>query len=126
MQKIVTIVLLFVYLTLSVGLNILVHTCGGESEAILATARVEDPCGCDDDMSADKCCTTEITTIQLSNEQKASVTTIDQQLVVCGEAPVCTVVVDHSDGSEFSSVFLSSFSPPPAYDRCIVNSVFLI
>lgn len=126
MQKILTIALLFVYLTLSVGLNILVHTCGGESETLLATTRVEDPCGCNDDMSSDKCCTTEITTIQLSNEQKASVTTIDQRLAVCGDVPVCTVIVDHSLDSEFSSVFLSSFSPPPTYDRNIVNSVFLI
>lgn len=127
MKNILTILFLILYTTFSVGLNIVVHTCGGESEATLATTTYEDPCGCNDESSADKCCTTVITTIQLDDTQKSSIAPNIEQLValdaVSMEAPFSQSTLD----SKFETHFLSSFSPPPPNnDLCIGNSVFRI
>ena len=126
MQKLFIIVLLFVYVVLSVGLNIIVHTCGDESETLLATTKVEDPCGCGDEMTDIRCCTTEVTTVKLNDDQKTSIAAIDQQLTLCPLSPVCTSLFIHHDETDFSSLILATFSPPPNNDLCVVNSVFLI
>ncbi|MCK9409285.1 MAG: hypothetical protein WCX28_03270 [Bacteriovoracaceae bacterium] len=126
MQKIITILLVFVYLTLSAGLNIIVHTCGGESEMMLATTNVEDPCGCGDEMAADQCCTTEVTTVKLADDQKTNIITIDQQLSVCAVVLPCESMNTQSDEPNVSTLYHLFFSPPPKNDLCIVNSVFLI
>jgi hypothetical protein len=126
MQKFLTIVLLFVYLTLSVGLNIIVHTCGGDSETILAATTIEDPCGCDDGMSADKCCTTEVTTVKLNDEQKLCMTTIDEQLTSKTVAYHTPSALEPSGPADRTPIILTSYSPSPPNDLHIVNSVFRI
>lgn len=126
MQKIFTISLMFVYLTLSVGLNIIVHTCGGDSETILAASTVEDPCGCGDMMPEDRCCTTEVTTVKLNDDQKTVISTIEQQLSVeTISYPVISAERPAADTKQ-TTIFISSFSPPPHTDLTIINSVFLI
>ena len=126
MKKFLTISFLSLYAIFSIGLNIVVHTCGGESEALLATTKVEDPCGCADEMTTDKCCTTVWTTVQLDDTQKASITTINEQLVVLDILPSNTTRTQLLHDSGFTSHFLSSFSPPTADNLHILNSVFLI
>ncbi|MFA6470259.1 MAG: hypothetical protein WCW35_15285 [Bacteroidota bacterium] len=126
MIKLRIILFLPLYVILSVGPNILVHTCGGESEAMVATTTTEDPCGCTDEMSADRCCTTEITTIKIDDAQQASIAAGAQPLTVLEIVPVdqtMRLLLPHSD---FTQLFLTSFSPPPLTDRTVRNSVFLI
>lgn len=125
MKRTFTIVLLLVYVTLSVGLNIMVHTCGGESDTILATTKVEDPCGCNDMSAADKCCTTEVTTVKLDSDQKANFSSVEQQLIICTIAPVCSAIVRPAE-PELASRILTFVSPPPSSDLCIDNSILRI
>ena len=126
MQKIFIISLMFVYLTLSVGLNIVVHTCGGDSETMLAASTVEDPCGCGDMMPDDRCCTTEVTTVKLIDDQKTVVSTIEQQLSVDTITYPALTTQRPIPGAELTTIFISSFSPPPHTDLTIINSVFRI
>lgn len=126
MKNILTIMLLMLYATFSIGLNIAVHTCGGESEALLATTKIEDPCGCADETPANKCCSTVITTVQLDDTQKASISSIVDQLIVVDARPTDASFIQKHHDSGFAFHYLSSFSPPPKCDLCIVNSVFLI
>jgi hypothetical protein len=126
MKKTFTIALLLVYVTLSVGLNIMVHTCGGESDTLLATTNVEDPCGCNDMAAADKCCTTEVTTVKLDADQKANITSVEQQLSLCMTAPVCAAAVVRPAEPELASRILTFDSPPPSSDLCIDNSILRI
>ncbi len=126
MKKILTISFLLLYVTLSAGVNILIHTCGGESTALIATGTTEDPCGCNDENSADKCCTTVLKTIQLDDTQKTSVCTACEPLTMHEALPYIA-------GNEYSvndpllfSQCVTSFSPPPLDDLCIAHSVFRI
>jgi len=125
-KKILTISLAALYLTLTIGLNIVVHTCGGVSETTVATAAFEDPCGCGDEAPEDKCCTTELTTVHLDDEQQARTATFVQPLTVSDVAMPAAWAAPMYDGSTFSALLPSEFSPPPNNDLCIANSVFRI
>lgn len=126
MKKTFTIVLLLLYLTLNVGLTILVHTCAGESEALLVTSEVKDPCACSDEMSMDDmCCATELKTVKLDDSQQITSSAPVEKLVVVDllvdaqtSATITTVT-----GFAFRTI---PFSPPPNKDYQIFNSVFLI
>ncbi len=118
--------MLIVYTVLTAGVTIIVHTCGGESETIMATATVEDPCGCDDEASMDKCCTTEIHTSKLDDAQKISAASIVETLTFLGyvQSPLFSLALNNDQEQTFQ---VTPFvSPPPNTDRQIVNSVFLI
>lgn len=126
MQKITTILLVFVYLTMSVGLNIIVHTCGGDSETILAASTVEDPCGCGDMLPEDRCCTTEVVTVKLNDDQKTVVSNLALQYSVETIMYPSPAPERQPADTEAAPIFLASFSPPPGADLTIINSVFLI
>lgn len=126
MKKLIIISLLTVYVALSAGVNIFVHTCGGESTALLATSKVEDPCGCDDDAEAEKCCTSELTTVQLDAAQKVSSGMVCQPLTVTGSIPNNAWIILTSDEQTLFNRQFTSFSPPPKDDLCVVHSVFRI
>ena len=125
MKKLLIISLLTVYVALSAGMNIFVHTCGGESTALLATSKVEDPCGCDDESEADKCCTSELTTVQLDAAQKVSTGMVCHPLTVTGIVPNIAGIVQTADERSLFNRQFTSFSPPPD-DLCVVHSVFRI
>lgn len=121
--------MLFVYTVLTAGMTIIVHTCGGASETIIAIASIEDPCGCADEMTPnamDKCCTTEVKTAKLDDAQKVSVATIIEKLIVTGQnqAPLFTSRLNNDSNQKY--LFIPYFSPPPNNDIYIQNSVFLI
>ena len=124
MKKLLIISLLTVYVALSAGVNIFVHTCGGESTALLATSKVEDPCGCDDGSEADKCCTSEITTVQIDAAQKISAGMVCQPLSVIGIVPHIAGIIQTADERSLFNRQFTSFSPPPKDDLCVVHSVF--
>lgn len=129
MKKTFSIVMLLVYTVLTAGMTIIVHTCGGESETIIAIASIEDPCGCADEITPnamDKCCTAEIKTAKLDDAQKVSVATIIEKLIVTGQiqVPLFTSQLNSDSNQKFQ--FKPYFSPPPNIDIHTQNSVFLI
>lgn len=126
MQKIISIALLVVYITLSVGLNIIVHTCGEETDAILATSTIEDPCGCGDESPADRCCTTEVTTVQLDDAQKVPSASVTEEITVLSELSVHTTPLTVPEYIIASHRFPASFALPPPDDLTILHSVLLI
>ncbi len=131
-KKIFTISFLIVYLALSVGVNILIHTCSGESTATVATSKAVDPCICNDGTPssqvnlsmADMCCTTELKTVHLDEAQTAAPANVEQNLIAVGTIP--TIEVSTFDIRHSSFVIYSDTSPPPKMDLHISNSVFLI
>lgn len=127
MKKAFTILFMALYLVLNVGLNVMVHTCGGESEALLATTAIEDPCGCADDMSsADMCCSTEIKTIKLDDSQKIAAAQPVEQLIANDLFFVESPSVELFQDSSYCLIAFISFSPPPNKDYQVSNSSFLI
>lgn len=127
MKKAFTITFLLLYAVMNIGVSVLIHTCGGESEALLVTSKVKDPCACGDEMSVDDmCCTTEIKTVKLDDSQKTAVEFTTEKLiavdVVCNETESCNLFQD----SGFRIQALIPISPPPNKDYQVTNSVFLI
>lgn len=106
-------------------MNILIHTCGGESEAMLATTKAEDPCACGDEMYVDDiCCKTELKTVKIDDVQTAVSIHVEQNLTLIGIVPVqeiSTFNIHH-----LSFVIAVDTSPPSNKDFQIANSVFLI
>ena len=120
--------MLFVYTVLTAGMTIIIHTCGEESETMIATAVVEDPCGCDDLAASqimDKCCTTEVKNTKIDDAQKVSIASIIEKLTDIKQiqTPIVTLV---NNDSQTNFLFTPTVSPPPNTDLNIVNSVFLI
>lgn len=116
---------LCVYVTLSFGLNILIHTCGGESEALLVTTEATDPCVCGDEAPMeDMCCTTELKTVKLDDSQKIVLTTIEDKLLSTVDVPIIDVFPIEIHRLFF--VIPGDTSPPPNKNFQVSNSVFLI
>lgn len=127
MKKGFTILFLLLYLVLNVGLNIMIHTCGGESEALLATTSTEDPCVCSDDMPmAEMCCTTELKTVKLDDSQKNAAEPTVEKLAALDMLFVETESAHLFHDSGLRIHALIPFSPPPDKDYQVSNSVFLI
>jgi hypothetical protein len=124
MKRILTIFFLATYVILSVGLTIVVHTCGGESDASLATANTEDPCCGNTAIPMDAmCCSTTLTTIRLDEAQQTAIADVDQSLAVVGIVPSATVLFSDLQPS---SILLQNQFPPPREDITLRNSVLLI
>lgn len=123
---------MIVYLILSVGMNILVHTCSGESTATVATTKAVDPCICSDktpgaqlEMNAeDMCCTTELKSVHLDDAQTVTPANVEQNLIAVGTVPTIGILSFDIHRSLF--VILGDTSPPSNKDLHISNSVFLI
>ncbi len=127
MKKAFTILFLILYLVLDVGLNIMIHTCGGDSEVLLATTTMEDPCVCDDGMPTDDmCCTTELKTVKLDDSQKTVAEPTVEKLTALNLLFVETASVALFHDSSFRIHAVIPFSPPPEKDYQVSNSVFLI
>lgn len=123
MRKPLTIALLALYVVLSAGVTILLHTCGGETVTMLVTTNAQDPCGCGDESPADKCCTTEVTTVKLSDEQKANIASPESPLQLCGLLPLCPGISAPQDAPALPLQAFAFFSPPPDDDLNILHSV---
>jgi len=127
MKKTFSIVMLLVYTVITAGMTIIVHTCGGVSETLIVTASVQDPCADGNEMPMeDMCCTTEIKTVKIDDEQKVIAAPITEKLVVLENLlpPQFSTEQIHDSGITFQ--FTAYVSPPPNTDITIVNSVFLI
>lgn len=126
MKKLLVISIIVTYAVFSAGVNVIIHTCGDESEALLATTSFEDPCGCTDASAADRCCTTSLTTVKVDDAQLSAA-------VNHFEIPLWNVMIlRHSaiatniSTEEIDIRSFVSFSPPSQYDLNIRYSVFLI
>ncbi|MEW5799300.1 MAG: hypothetical protein AB1728_09860 [Bacteroidota bacterium] len=127
MKKAFTILFLILYFVLNVGLNIMIHTCGGESVVLLAATSADDPCVCDDGVPMDDmCCTTELKTVKLDDSQKTTAEPTAEKLAALDLLFIETepALLFHDSGSRIHA--LIPFSPPPNRDFQISNSVFLI
>lgn len=126
MQRALSIAFLLIYLGLTVGVNVLHHTCGGTTDANFAPVSQEDPCGCADVMDpSDRCCTVSITTFQLHDEQVAtaivSAPSLDATHVIYPLSDVTLALVPTVMPSA------SPESPPPrAVPANIFNCSFLV
>jgi hypothetical protein len=65
-----TIAFLALYVILTTGFQVLVHTCGGETTATATAGKADDPCGCGDMPEQDRCCTTQVVTVHLDDDQQ--------------------------------------------------------
>ncbi len=126
MKKTFVILMVVVYVILSMGMTIIVHTCGGESKAIIAVDNVKDPCSCGDEMSTDMCCTTEIKTVKIDDDQLSVVTPDAIKLFVVDILPLESFSLNTNRYSEFIPCFFSDTSPPLSNDLTVSNCVFLI
>jgi hypothetical protein len=117
---------MIIYAVFSTGVNVIIHTCGDESEALLATTSFEDPCGCTDDMAADRCCTTSLTTVKVNDAQLSGAVNSCDALWPNGMIPQQSLfqTIAPSVGADIRA--FTPFSPPPQYDLNIRHSVFLI
>jgi hypothetical protein len=125
-QRILSILILLVYVSLAVGVNVLHHTCGGTTDANFAPVSQEDPCGCADVMDpADRCCTVEIKSFQVHDEQVALALVSQPTL---DAAHIVYPLVD--DAASVAAVSESRIpvdtSPPRAVSATILNCSFLI
>lgn len=104
----------------------MIHTCGGESETMIATTSFEDPCGCSDEMPGERCCTTEVTTVQLDEAQQSVLSVSLDPLQVTVLRSLCEHGVDLLPAITAGDVYFVTDSPPPELDLNILHSVFLI
>lgn len=126
MKKIFVIVLVMFYAIFTAGVNIMVHTCGGESEAMIATTSFEDPCGCSDEMSGDRCCTTEVTTVKLNEAQQSILAVSLDPVQVTMLHSFRTPGIDTPADDTALRNNGDSDPSPPDLDLHILHSVFLL
>ena len=124
MKKTLTILFLIVYTLLGAGVSVVIHTCGGVSDAALASAQYEDPCGCDDGTSAEMCCTTVMTTVKVEDAQQTPTAPM-LQTDSAGQPHPAPPVPSLTEPA-FAGVPFFDSSPPLTYDLTVLHSVFRI
>jgi hypothetical protein len=72
MIRLLSIPIAAIVLLLSGGVDVLIHTCGGETTVEMMPSSTDDPCGCDDDATSDPCCTLVVKTFCLDDMQKSA------------------------------------------------------
>lgn len=124
MKKNLIILFLIVYTLLGAGVNVVVHTCGGVSDASFATVQFEDPCGCGDDAAPEMCCTTVMTTVKVEDAQQTPTAPM-LQTESAGQ-PLPAEAVPALPETAFAGVPFFDSSPPLTYDLTLLHSVFRI
>lgn len=127
MKKIFTILFLSLYVLSVIGVNVMTHSCGGESTSTLVAVEAKDPCNCGDEIPpADMCCTTIMTTVKIDDIQIAAVQELFHSLVVVDILPIDLFSTNIVENSSFFIQNCIDTSPPPGKDFQTSNSVFLI
>jgi hypothetical protein len=127
MKKSVSIFFIAFYFTLTVGVTMAIHFCGGKitSVQMLPFVPKENPCSCDGTAAPDDCCKTEIKTIQLNDEQIAV-----QVHQPTSPQTAVTLWAETSTEIALSSLavreIVPASSPPDSPPLYILHSVFLI
>jgi hypothetical protein len=124
-KRILSTMLLAVYVALAAGVTVRHHTCGGTTTADLSAVPLKDQCGCGDSVPmSDRCCSIEIKAFQLHDDQTAPAVLTFPAL---DASPVEYLAADASlySSSFFSHIFVDT-SPPRAVSATILNCSFLI
>jgi hypothetical protein len=124
MKKLISIGFVALYFVLSVGVNVLIHTCCGFRSIDVMPLSAKDPCDCSTEFSDEMCCTLLLQTISIVDDQQttASFVSGSPDCSACvyppADAVVCRVQTQvHSNVDP---------SPPPGISPIILNCVFLI
>lgn len=68
-KALLTIVVILLYAVSAAGVQFYVHTCGGETTVDPLPISGRDPCGCDDGMDQERCCTSQLLSADLDDAQ---------------------------------------------------------
>jgi hypothetical protein len=120
-----TIALVCLYIVLTAGFQVLLHTCGGETTVQLLPGGGEDPCGCGDVPEQDRCCTTQVITVHLDDVQQGATVTLPAPDVTVSLTPA---VLLNSLVYQPAVALLQTAgsSPPSSTPSHILNCAFLI
>jgi hypothetical protein len=124
MKYVLSIIFIGIYLSLSAGVNVLIHTCGGERTVDVMPTSTSDPCGCAEEMSDDMCCTLVLKVFRLDDEQQAAKTATVTSLDYCVLDYPSTIEVPLSE--VVAAPVPVDASPPPPVPPTILNCTFLI
>jgi hypothetical protein len=123
-KRLASITFILVFLLLSGGVQILVHTCGGETTVELMPVSAGDPCGCENGPPDARCCTVELKSFHLDDMQR----TIAAPLLKV--EPIAIVELPHLQNFTAAEVFERQFpvnhSPPRTVSATILNCTFLV
>jgi hypothetical protein len=99
MKRLFSIAFVGIYFCLSVGVNVLIHTCCGYRTVDLMPTSAADPCGCTEEMSDEMCCTLVLKVFHLDDDQQTayagSLAAPDFSVVAypqAAEIPVCETI----------------------------------
>lgn len=123
MRSWISIALLVLYLAFTAGFQVLVHTCGGYTSYDVMPSSAQDPCGCSTEPEADRCCSTQLVTMKLDADQKASVPAAP------APPPVAVVPAVHADllfSDPAPRPVACSSSPPSTVPLPVLHCTFLI
>jgi hypothetical protein len=120
-----TIAIVCLYIVLTAGFQVLLHTCGGETTVHLFSGAGEDPCGCGDMHEQDRCCTTQVITVHLDDVQQGATVTLPAPDVTVSLTPARP-----QDGLVYQPAVAvlqtAGSSPPSSTPSHILNCTFLI
>jgi hypothetical protein len=125
MTKSFTILFLVLYLLLSTGVRVMIHTCGESTTTTMMPLSTRAACGCDDTNGEDSCCKTEFKLFKLEDAQNArAIVQIDK----CSTEQTCNIAIDQSLPIQHISTIPVEFkySPHPAVSTNILNCMFLM
>lgn len=124
MGRPLSLAILAVYLLFAVGVNVLIHTCGGDRTSEFMPISAEDPCGCTDMGSGDACCTLSLRSFQIDDEQNGASRTV--------AAPLASVGTLLPIDDQFPSVDpalrpnVTDSPPPPRISPILLGCALLI
>lgn len=124
MGRPLTVAILAVYLLFAIGVNVLIHTCGGDRTSEFMPMSAEDPCGCTDMDPGDGCCTLSLRSFQIDDEQNGASRT--------ETAPVASVCAFLPIDNQFPPVDpalrpnATDSSPPPRISPTLLGCALLI
>jgi hypothetical protein len=123
-KRVVSIAFVLLFLLLSGGVQILVHTCSGETTVEMMPASAEDPCGCGDEGPDARCCTLVLKSFQLDEMQQVIATSLPTlEPVAAARFPLA---LDLPAEPALDQLVAAGTSPPPAVSPTILNCTFLI
>jgi len=123
-RKLASIAFILLFLLLSGGVQILVHTCGDETSVEMMPSSARDPCGCSDESPDSRCCTVELKSFQLDAMQQAMATLLLKvETVAVVEVPSSLNLMLEPSVIQVTSV---TPSPPPSVSSTILNRTFLV
>lgn len=124
MKRVFPLAFIVFFILPSVGLQILVHTCGGETTVELMPTSAEDPCDCGNQPLDGCCCTIELRTFHLGDMHQpveAQLPTVGASMVA-GLAPSpCEAAAGRCGPCPAAAPF-----PPPSVPPTILYCTFLI